>query len=611
MNFLYFIYLPFAAGLLCLLVPRKIKYLQGIIAMLGSTLFLLISIRNMSLPDQSITIPWFDISFIDFSFQFRWYHFPKFLVLFFGIFSVLTALYSLQYYSKKKISHLFFPFFMFTLAGASTVVLADNFFVLLLGWELVTLFLFYLIAMGEGKPASMIAGKTFAILGFTDVALLFGIVGIRIVYDTWQISALSIQVGDTLSTTVYLLLFIAAVAKAGAMPFHSWIPETSEKAPLPMVAYLPASMDKLIGIYFLARINLDVFTLNQSMLLIMLIMGAITIIFANLMALVQNDLKKFLGFATITQVGYMLIGFGSGTIVGIIGGLFHMLNHAIYKILLFFGAGVIERETGTTDMNKLGGLAKTMPVTFILITIGIMSASGIPPFNAFVSKWMIYESVLEAHKPIFLIIAMFGSALTLATFLKMWFGVFLGLPTPQTNKKIKDGTNLYKFVLGVPAILCLLFGVFAQYPINKFIAPIIKVNPLSYTSSINFGTAFYNPTLATFLLIIGLLLGLILFIISRFPIRTVDTLFIGGENFEVGNERFLADHFYESLQKIKVIGPALQEGQKGVFDLYNLSSSIGLLLVNILKKMHDGVLSTYLAWCVIGLGIICFLLMVF
>jgi formate hydrogenlyase subunit 3/multisubunit Na+/H+ antiporter MnhD subunit len=345
-------------------------------------------------------------------------------------------------------------------------------------------------------------------------------------------------------------------------------------------------------------------------LTLMLILGGITLIAANIMALIQNDLKKFLGFATITQVGYMLIGFGSGTTIGIIGGLFHMLNHAIYKTLLFFGVGVIERETGTTEMNKLGGLAKSMPYTFGLMTIGIMAASGIPPFNAFVSKWLIYQSTLEAGIPLFLIIAMFGSAITLATFLKMWFGTFLGLRHQNITQKIKDGSLITKSTMSILALLCVVFGIFAQLPINYFIGPILNQNFGNIPQTINVGTAFYNPSLATLFLIIGLMVGLMIFVFSRIPKRKVDSLFIGGENFNIKSDRFIADHLYETLTKFNFLGTAAREGGKGIIDLYNLSSNIGLVFVNVLKKIHDGVLSTYLSWCVIGLGILCFVLVV-
>lgn len=610
MNVLIFLYIPLIAGVICLLIPRSLKYFHAVISTIASLAFFLISIRIFSMPDIDISIPWFQIGILDFAIEFRLYHTSKFFLIFIGLFSFLTFFYSIYYFKNKPISHLYYPFLLWTLAGSAAIVLANNFFILLLGWELVTLLLFFLISMGNGKSAAMAAGKSFAILGFTDAALIFGVLALLILYGTWNISSLSIHTSDPFSIIIFIILFVAAIAKAGSMPLHSWIPDVSLHAPLPVVALLPASLDKLLGIYLLLRLMYDVFIVNQTLLTILLVIGALTLIVTNIIALVQNDLRKFLGFATIAQVGYMLIGFGTGTILGMMAGLFHMLNHAIYKIALFFGVGIVEKETGTTEMNKLGGLAKDMPHTFILMTIGMLAASGIPPLNAFISKWMVYQSTLDAGKPLMLIIAMFGSALTLASFLKMWFSIFHGHRSKGIPKKVNDPSFIGKTVLLIPILLCIIFGIFAQIPINQLIGPIFGENIGTVTRTINIGTAFFNPSLAIVLLISGLIIGLILFFISRIKTRYVETLFIGGEKFETQTNRYIAEHLYETLSKMNFIGTALNEGKKGIFDIYNLSSSLGLILVNTLKKLHDGILSTYLAWCVIGLGIISFLLIV-
>ncbi len=142
------------------------------------------------------------------------------------------------------------------------------------------------------------------------------------------------------------------------------------------MAYLPASLDKLLGIYLLARISLHMFVLNEPLKFLLLIIGAVTIILAVMMALVQHNLKKLLAFHAVSQVGYMVMGIGTGVPIGIIGGLFHMLNHAIYKCCLFLGAGAVEKRTGTTELEELGGLAKSLPVPFISMVIAAFAISG-------------------------------------------------------------------------------------------------------------------------------------------------------------------------------------------------------------------------------------------
>ncbi len=622
MNIMFFLYLPLAAGILCLLVPRKLKYVQETIAVAGSLFFLFLALQAFTTADQTLHIPWFTIPPLDFSFDFRLYHFSKFLLIFLGLFTLLTSLYSASFFKGKKLSVLYFPFLLWTLGGAAGIVLADNFFVLLLGWEIVTLLLFFLIAMGQGKPAAMAAGKTFAILGFTDVALLFSVLALPLIYGTWKISALHITVGDPLSIVLFILMFVAAIAKAGAMPFHSWIPTVAESAPLPVVAFLPAALDKLLGIYLLARITLDVFVIRigSAISILIMVIGAVTILGGVLIAVTQHDLKRLLSFHAISQVGYMVLGIGTGNPIGIAGGLFHMLNHAIYKSCLFFSVGAVEHRMGTTDVDKLGGLAKYMPFTFAACLIAALSISGIPPLNGFVSKWMIYQGLVEGGSLIYIIflaVAMFGSALTLASFLKLLYGTFLGQPfrdngmlKSKAHKEPSEVSWSMIFPMMVLALLCIAFGLFANLPINNYIGPVLGLKFGSALGTINIGTAFWNPTLATALLLLGLVIGMFFFAFTRIKRRETESLFIGGEKFMVQEERFLAGNFYEFLGKVKFIGTALREGNKGIFDVYNLSSDGGLLLVNILKKLHDGVLSTYLAWCIIGLGVLGFLLMV-
>lgn len=623
MNFLIFLYLPLIVGLISLVFPRKWHYLQEIITIIGSCIFLALSIQAFSLPDQTVRIPWFQISTIDFSLDFRLYHFSRFLLIFLGLFTLLTSLYSLGFFKDKKVSQLYFPFLSFTLAGAAAIVLADNFFIFLLAWEIVTLLLFFLIAMGQSKSAAMAAGKAFAILGFTDVALLLAVIALPVLYDTWIISALKITVNDTFSVTIFLLMFLAAIAKAGAIPMHSWIPTAAESAPLPVIAFLPASLDKLLGIYLLSRICIDIFILplHSTLSYIVMWVGALTIIIAVFVAVIQHDLKRLLSYHAISQVGYMVLGIGTGNPIGIAGGIFHMLNHAIYKSCLFFTAGAVENKMKTTDVDKLGGLSRTMPITFIACLIAALSISGVPPFNGFVSKWMIYQGLVEgktAGSMIFLVLAMFGSALTLASFLKLLFGTFMGQKyqekTALENEKTGGKYNDVHWSMVIPMIvlatLCVLFGLFAYLPINSFISPIIQMQFGKISQIMSIGTALWNPTLATLLIFAGLLIGGLLFYLSRIKVREVESLFIGGEQFEIKKERVLAGNFYEFLERTKVLGGFLKESNRGIFDVYNLSSGIGSIAVNILKRMHDGILSTYLAWCVIGLGVLCFLLLI-
>jgi len=205
---------------------------------------------------------------------------------------------------------------------------------------------------------------------------LLGIVFFWQLAGTTQLGGPPLALDSPLAYCAFLAFVAAAFAKAGAVPFHTWVPDCGEHADAPVSAYLPASLDKLLGIYLLARCVMDLFVPTPAMYTLLMLAGAVTVISAVMMALVQHDLKRLLSFHAVSQVGYMVLGIGSGTAIGLAGGLFHMLNNTIYKCALFLGAGVVEKEAGHTDLDRLGGLAKLLPVTFVSCTVSWKTESA-------------------------------------------------------------------------------------------------------------------------------------------------------------------------------------------------------------------------------------------
>jgi formate hydrogenlyase subunit 3/multisubunit Na+/H+ antiporter MnhD subunit len=317
-------------------------------------------------------------------------------------------------------------------------------------------------------------------------------------------SELSINTTDAIRNIAFITLLIASFTKAGAIPFHTWIPDYVKKAPASSSAYLPASLDKLLGIYFLARICNDVFILNQWLRLVIIIIGVSTIIIAVMMALIQHNYKKLLGYHAVSQVGYMVTGLGLGTPLGIIGGLFHMMNHALYKSGLFLVAGSIEKSTGEEDLDNISGLSKAMPITFLTGLVFALSISGIPPLNGFASKWTIYQGIIDFGKNpgvanqlwiIWLALAVIGSALTLASFIKFISGAFLG----RRREELKNAREV-SIMMWLPqvilALLCIGLGVFAtNYVIPRTFIPI--AGKFEYIGSWNSTTISYLVFLYT------------------------------------------------------------------------------------------------------------------
>lgn len=530
-----------------------------------------------------------------------------FVVLFIVIFTILIIIYSSRSVSRKQANPVaYYSYLILTAISSVAVALANNLLILLIFWGFLGFTLFLLINMGRGE-SSKVAKKTFIIVGGSDAFMLLGIGIIYYLSATFQMDKIDLSLsGDgRLATLAYLCLAVACFAKAGAMPFHTWIPDCAKEAPVAVVAYLPASLDKLLGIYLLARISLDLFVMNQAMNLFLMVVGAFTIIAAVMMALVQHNLKRLLGYHAVSQVGYMVLGIGSGMPVGIAGGIFHMLNHAIYKSCLFLSGGNVEKEAQTTELDKLGGLGKFMPLTYISCLIASLSISGVPPFNGFVSKWMVYQGLinnLSAVSPlgfkfivtICLAAAMFGSALTLASFMKLIHATFLGQRPKDKKSKCKEAPWAMWLPCLILAVLCILFGIFAnQIPLRYFILPSID--------NVTFIGTWYAG-LSTLLIVIGLIVGLLIFKLKNLrPLTRRDSAFVGGEGEDFSQTRLSGTEFYNSVRDITILKVIYNKAEKGIFDIYDRGKVIIFNIGRLLQYLHNGVLPTYLVWTLLGM----------
>ncbi|MDD4182258.1 MAG: proton-conducting transporter membrane subunit [Candidatus Omnitrophica bacterium] len=519
----------------------------------------------------------------------------KLIGVFIVLFTVLISIYSAKFIKHRKITY--YIWVLLTALASFGVIFSDNLILITIFWGFLGLSLFKLINLYDDEKASAIAKKTFIIIGATDGFLLFGFLLYHFLTSSMSLSANKLIINNNLSFISFIFIAMACFAKAGCMPLHTWIPETAKNAPLPVVAYLPASLDKLLGIYLLVRIVKDSFFLDVTAKFTLIIIGAITVICAVMMALIQHDIKKLLGYHAISQVGYMVLGIGCATPLGIAAGLFHMINHAIYKCCLFLDAGNVENETGTSELHNLGGLARYMPITFITFMVAAFSISGVPPFNGFVSKWMIYQGLSDfmnslSSYPLKIIVALsllsalVGSGLTLASFLKVISSVFLG----NARKHAKESSFALLLPVIILALLCIIFGVFAYSTILKFITQAI--------GSFNM-VGLWQPVGATALIAISIVIGLIVFKFSSQKLRVSDT-YTGGEELNPKEEAKIED-FYATISEIPFLKKIYSLAEAKVFDIYEELKRIIFVLSNVLKRLHNGILPTYLTWCLIGI----------
>ncbi len=510
-----------------------------------------------------------------------------------SFFATLLILYSPTALEGYPAEGLYLFYIMMTLAAANGVCLAHNLFLVVFFWGILVALLYGMMMISRKDPTRA-AQKAFLIIGISDISLLLGFI---IIFSYFGVATIILEnplrLDHPLVVLSFILIIIGALAKAGAMPLHTWIPEAAKVAPASTMAFVPASLDKLLGIYLLVRASYFIFDLTSSMPLkiLLLSIGSVTIVAAALMALIQREGMKLLSFSTVSQVGYMVLGIGTGIPVGIAGGLFHMVNHAIYKSCLFLSAGSVEHRTKTTKLEQLGGLGTKMPVTFLSFLIAAFAISGVPPFNGFYSKWLVYQGVIELSRetklwPIFLIAAMFGSILTLAASLKMLHSLFLG-DRPKTLDKTRETSYTMCMPSALLATLCIVFGVFAlQLPLRFFIYPSLPF----YVAK----PGFWAPTLAAILIIIGLVLGLVIFLLGTASRPKKSPIFVGGEIMAEELARIPGTEFYSSIKEMKFLTHLYENAEGGVYDLYNALIKFAESLSDLVFKYIDRLIDKFI-----------------
>jgi len=496
------ILLPLISAILILLTREKTKYLKEFIGISVTIISLLSAITALKYvnSESDIIIKLQGIGILS-SLQFKIDQLSAFLLTGVSLFSFLISMYGISVKNKGE-SKIFYFLLLLTQSQAAGAVTSDNLILMLFFWEsmIITLYLFIYIS-GETNQIRMTALKAFLINGISDIALMIGIIIVGYITSTFLISEISSNklIIAGWGTLAYILLLIGALTKAGAFPFHTWIPEAALNSNAAFMAYIPAAIDKLLGIYFLARITLHLYTLNHTMQLIVMSIGAITIIVAVMMAFVQSDYKRLLSYHAVSQTGYMILGISTLNPIGIAGGLFHMINHAVYKSCLFMTSGAVERQAGTNDLTKLGGLFKKMPITAICFIIAAASISGIAPFNGFFSKELVYKGTLLTGYTVFFIAAEIGSILTLASFLKLGHNVYFEKPQ-SSIENVKEAPLSMLIPMIILATICIVFGFGAHFPIKNLISPALM--SLGYVEGELAGFHFDNLFLISLVVIL-------------------------------------------------------------------------------------------------------------
>ncbi len=346
-------------------------------------------------------------------------------------------------------------------ASMLTLILADNFLLLYVSWELVGACSYLLIGFWHERPAAREAAKkAFVVTRIGDVGMLIGILLLWREVGSFEMSAAfeavrSESISQGVATAAALLLFLGAMGKSAQFPFHVWLPDAME-GPTPVSALIHAATMVVAGVYLVAR-AFPIFEASGSALVVVAIIGLVTALMSSTIALVSTDLKRILAYSTISHLGLMMLSLGA---FGYTAAIFHLLAHGFAKALLFLGAGSVLHSTEEQDIRNMGGLRKVMPLTALVFSLGALSLGGIPVLSGFWSKDEILAAVSEHRPPVFIVLALITAFLSAMYMARAMFVPFFG-NLRREQEHVHDAPLTMAVPMALLAVLAVGFGFLA------------------------------------------------------------------------------------------------------------------------------------------------------
>ena len=416
------------------------------------------------------------------------------LLLAINIVAAAAMLFSIRYMEQYTAKTKYLSLFLLMVAGMNGVVLSGDIFNLFVFLEIASLASYALVGFGceheelEASFKYMVLGSIASAFILFAIALVYGNTG------TLNMAHISMAIQNSNSDlnaglAFALAMFMAGFGlKAALVPFHAWLPDAHPSAPAPISAMLSGVLIKALGVYSLARIIFNVFGVSVHVGWVLITLGVLSMVVGVFLAVGQWDFKRLLAYHSISQMGYVILGLGIGALIlandgkvewaamAILGGMFHLVNHAVFKSLLFLTSGSVEMSTGTRQLKELGGLAEKLPFTRATCAVASASIAGVPPFNGFWSKMILVIASVQAGFYGLAAVTVVVSLVTLISFLKIQRYVFLG-ELPENLRQTKENKGFMLVAMVFLACLCLLMGALVLVPCLKesILEPAVKV----------------------------------------------------------------------------------------------------------------------------------------
>lgn len=397
------------------------------------------------------------------------------MLLAIGLVVFASSLISTATVRDERKNRSFVNLVLLSLLGMNGVVMVTDIFTLYVFLEIVSVCSFVLIAlqreqaMFEGAFKYVVLSAVATMLMLTSIGILFLCAGGTSFTD---LSSMIARNHADYTVVFAILMFIVGLfIKGGIIPFHGWLPDAYSSAAAPVSILLAGIVTKVSGVYTLIRLVVEVFGATPKTSQVLLFMGALSIVAGALAALGQKDFKRMLAYSSISQVGYIILSLGAGGALGIAGAVFHLFNHTIFKTQLFINAAAVEAQTGSRDLDAMGGLASRMPVTGATSVVALLSAAGIPPLAGFWSKLVIVVALWKTGHPVYLAVAVLASLLTLAYFLVLQRKVFFGTVAPGCDGVKEAGWRITGPSVAFSLII-IAVGVAVPFMLDTILLPI-------------------------------------------------------------------------------------------------------------------------------------------
>jgi multicomponent Na+:H+ antiporter subunit D len=503
----FFVIIPLAAAFLIMIIGRFVKDFNKYFASAMLLFLACISFYFLFITRENIFVykvgGWEPINKFPIGIYMVMDGFTAIVVCIINLIGLLSAFYSISYIRRFTSENYFYSLFCLMIAGMNGVVISGDLFNIFVFLEISVISAYALVAFGVEKNELEACFKYQVLGGLASFLILFGIGLIYWKAKTLNIADIKEAFSNGYDKTYYLFVQVLILCgfglKAAIIPFHAWLPDAHSSAPSPVSAMLSGVLIKAVGIYVIIRLFFNMFVISENMAILITTLGTLSMVIGVFLAIGQWDIKRLLAYHSISQMGYVVLSVGIGMILiargvrpevatlAIAGGIFHMVNHASFKGLLFLNAGAIEYTIGTRDLKRMGGLAKSMPVTSATSFIASMSISGIPPFNGFFSKLIIIIAAIMAKFYLLAILAVIVSIITLASFLKFQRYAFFNKSEHNKNLKIKEVPFPMVFSMIILSVFCVLLSLLVIPEIrDAILTPAVHVltDPLKYSTII-------------------------------------------------------------------------------------------------------------------------------